>query len=332
MDLDEVMKPAIFYAENGFPVSPNISRLWEEAFGIYSKYKDRPEFAPWFETFAPKNTWLRPGEMFANPDMAKSLRLIAKTHGEAFYKGELAERTHDFFKKHNGFLTGVLDAFRQTDLLAWPLSAHAALRDIRTCIAPELTSRNWKALMPGDPLPLRLPDPEAGDERHNMLYPDFRTQLWPEEGQLLSRNAIRIGDRIYGPLIMTLMPQTPKPFQELFRILARRDERLPYRISFLIEDGGLRMGLRPLLSTLLAFTSSDNKRFNKAVDVLRALNLEGMCCVKFRICLCTWASVRELPEQEAFLLLRRRVAELAKTVQGWAQRMWPKLLAIRFLV
>ena len=77
------------------------------------------------------------------------------------------------------------------------------------------------------------------------------------------------------------------------------------------------MGLRPLLSTLLAFTSSDNKRFNKAVDVLRALNLEGMCCVKFRICLCTWASVRELPEQEAFLLLRRRVAELAKTVQGW---------------
>ena len=30
MDLDEVMKPAIFYAENGFPVSPNISRLWKK--------------------------------------------------------------------------------------------------------------------------------------------------------------------------------------------------------------------------------------------------------------------------------------------------------------
>ena len=36
---------------------------------------------------------------------------------------------------HNGFLTGVLDAFRQADLLAWPLSAHEALRDIRLCIA-----------------------------------------------------------------------------------------------------------------------------------------------------------------------------------------------------
>ena len=105
LDLEEVMKPAIEYAENGFPVSPNISRLWEEAWGIYSKYRDRPEFAGWFETFAPKNTWLRPGEMFRNPDIAKSLRLIAKTKGEAFYRGELAEKMDAFFKKHNGFLT-----------------------------------------------------------------------------------------------------------------------------------------------------------------------------------------------------------------------------------
>ena len=46
---------------------------------------------------------------------------------------------------HNGFLTGVLDAFRQVDLLVYPLAAHEALRDIRMCIAPECTSRNWRA-------------------------------------------------------------------------------------------------------------------------------------------------------------------------------------------
>ncbi|WP_300898134.1 hypothetical protein, partial [uncultured Desulfovibrio sp.] len=60
---------------------------------------------------------------------------------------------------------------------------------------------------------------------------------------MVSRNAIRIGERIYGPLIMTLMPQTPRPFQDFFRVLARRDERLPYRMSFLLEDGGLNMGI-----------------------------------------------------------------------------------------
>ena len=71
---------------------------------------------------------------------------------------------------HNGFLTGVLDAFRQADLLAWPLTAHDALRDIRLCIAPEFTNRAWRVLVPGDPLPLRLPDPDTGkrEELHGL--------------------------------------------------------------------------------------------------------------------------------------------------------------------
>ena len=38
LPLEEVMQPAIDFAENGYPVSPNISRLWEEAYKNYSKY------------------------------------------------------------------------------------------------------------------------------------------------------------------------------------------------------------------------------------------------------------------------------------------------------
>ncbi len=220
---------------------------------------------------------------------------------------------------HNGFLTGVLDAFIQVDLMIYPLTAHEALRDIRLCIDPEFTSPHWQALIPSDPLPLRLPDADTSKKEivHNSLYPDFKSQLWVREGEMISRSAIKVGDRIYSPLIMTLMPQTPKPFQDFFRILARREERLPYRISFLIEDGGLNLGIKPLLSSLLAFSNSDNKRFNKAVDDLKQLDLEGVCCVKFRICLCTWVRINEIAEHEAILLLRRRMAELSKTVQGW---------------
>ncbi|MDR2819011.1 MAG: hypothetical protein LBB60_00530 [Desulfovibrio sp.] len=220
---------------------------------------------------------------------------------------------------HNGFLTGVLDAFRQVDLLTWPLSPHEALREIRIAVDPDFTSREWMPLIPGDSLPLRLPEPDAGKSEllQNVIYPDFKTQLWPREGHMVSRNAIRIGDRVFGPLIMTLMPQTPRPFQDFFRVLARRDERLPYRMSFLLEYGGLNMGIKPVLASVLSFTSSDNKRFNNAVEKLKALDLEGVCCVKFRICLCTWACMRELSEKEAHLLLRRRVAELSKAVQGW---------------
>lgn len=226
---------------------------------------------------------------------------------------------------HSGFVTGVLDAFRQEELLLYPLTPHEALRDIRICVDPEFTSKEWLARIPGDALPLRLPDPQyeggAGSSAllHNIVYPDFKTQLWPREGHLLSRSAITVGDRVFGPLIMTLMPQTPKPFQEFFRVLSRRDERLPYRMSFLLEPGGLHMGMKPLLSGILAFASSDNKRFNNAVAALTALDLGGVCCVKFRICCGTWATIGTagLSEKEAHLQLRRRMAELTKAIQGW---------------
>ena len=105
MPLEEVMAPAIRYAEEGYPVTPNISRLWEEAFNIYSKYRDRPEFKGWFDTFAPNGTWLKPGEMFRSPDMAATLREIAATKGESFYRGAIADKIDAFFKAHNGFLT-----------------------------------------------------------------------------------------------------------------------------------------------------------------------------------------------------------------------------------
>ncbi len=220
---------------------------------------------------------------------------------------------------HGGFLSGVLDAFKQVDLLAYPLSAEEALRDIRLCIDQEFTHREWKPLVPGSPLPFRLADPDTAPDEllHNVMYPDFKTQLWPREGHMISRSAVRVGDRLFGPLIMTLMPQTPKPFQDFFRILSRRDERLPYRVSFLIEHGGLQLGMKPVLASVLAFSSSDNKRFNNAVEALRQLDLEGVCCVRYRICYCTWVCLKKLSEQEAHLLLRRRIAELAKTVQGW---------------
>lgn len=75
-----------------------------------------------------------------------------------------------------GFATGVLDAFRQAELLVYPLTPHEALHDIRVCIDPEFTGREWQARIPGDPLPLRLPDPDAPPPAmlHNVIYPDFR--------------------------------------------------------------------------------------------------------------------------------------------------------------
>lgn len=221
---------------------------------------------------------------------------------------------------HSGFVSGIVSAFKQVDLLVYELTPHEALHDIRFCIAPDFTGRDWQARIPGDLLPLRLPDSDVSekDVLHQVIYPDFKTQLWPHEGHMTSSSTIRIGDRIFGPLIMTLMPQTPKPFQEYFRGLSQREERFPYRVSFLIEDGGLNQGLTPFLASIFSFTNSDNKKFNQAIAELRDLDLEGICCVKFKICFCTWTDIKNAAsENEAHTLLRRHMAEFAKAIQGW---------------
>ena len=129
LPFEAVLAPAIRYAENGYPVSPNVARWWQVAYGRYEKYADQPAFRGLFETFMKPDktgktckTWYRPGEIFRSPDMAKTLRLIAETKGEAFYRGEIARDIDGFMRKEGGFL-------RASDLAAyrpeWVTPLHA---------------------------------------------------------------------------------------------------------------------------------------------------------------------------------------------------------------
>lgn len=105
LDFKEVLKPAINYARNGYVVQPNVARLWDEAFEIYSKYKDDPQFHPWFETFADKGRPYYPGEIFKSEDQARTLEIIAETKARDFYEGEIAKKIVDFIEEHDGFMT-----------------------------------------------------------------------------------------------------------------------------------------------------------------------------------------------------------------------------------
>ncbi|MFQ3789095.1 gamma-glutamyltransferase family protein [Halomonas sp. A29] len=99
----DLLAPAIALAECGFPISPVVSQMWEEAHADYRPYGD-DVFKPWFDTFAPNGRAPRPGERWTAPDHASTLRAIAATRGQAFYQGELAERIDAFMQEHGGLL------------------------------------------------------------------------------------------------------------------------------------------------------------------------------------------------------------------------------------
>lgn len=106
LPLTEVLRPAIEYAENGYPISPTLGKYWNHSFNYFNKNLKDEVFSSWFETFAPKGRAPKTGEIWSSPNHATTLRQIAETNGEVFYNGEIAEKICTFSKKYNGFLTG----------------------------------------------------------------------------------------------------------------------------------------------------------------------------------------------------------------------------------
>lgn len=95
----QLAQPAIDYARHGFPVSPTIARLWELG---GAKLGDQPGFA---ECFLPGGRAPRAGEVFRSEAHARTLELIAATQGEAFYRGELAEKMAAHAQANGGTMT-----------------------------------------------------------------------------------------------------------------------------------------------------------------------------------------------------------------------------------
>ena len=96
---DELFNNAIYYADNGFPVT--------EVVGYYlqlssERYKDYPNFA---DVWMPNGEALKKGDVFVNKDLSNTYKQIAKSYGESFYKGDIAQTISEFIVEQGGFLT-----------------------------------------------------------------------------------------------------------------------------------------------------------------------------------------------------------------------------------
>jgi gamma-glutamyltranspeptidase / glutathione hydrolase len=105
LPLTESLKPAISYAEDGYPVSPTLGAFWKEAAEKFKTTFEGEEFEAWFTTFAPDGKAPEAGSVWKSPDHAATLKEIAETNAESFYRGHLAEKISRHFQKHGGFLS-----------------------------------------------------------------------------------------------------------------------------------------------------------------------------------------------------------------------------------
>lgn len=94
----DLLAPSIRYAEEGFPLTELIAYYW--------KFADRYEAVPGaaYETWMPGGVAPKKGEIFKNPDLARTYRRIAKGGREAFYQGEIADEIDAFMRANGGYL------------------------------------------------------------------------------------------------------------------------------------------------------------------------------------------------------------------------------------
>jgi gamma-glutamyltranspeptidase/glutathione hydrolase len=95
---------AIEYAERGYPVPPISQRGWRRSLELIHANLTGDEFAGLPAVFAPEGRAPHVGEVWRNPEIARTLRLIAETNADDFYRGEIAERIVDFAARTGGFL------------------------------------------------------------------------------------------------------------------------------------------------------------------------------------------------------------------------------------
>lgn len=115
LPFEKLFEPAIGYARNGFLVSPRVARQWAAQVPALQL---QPGFA---QTFMPGGRAPHPGELVRLDDHAATLEAIATTHGEAFYRGRLAEQLHAHCAAHGGVLSADDLAAHRVDWVA-PMS------------------------------------------------------------------------------------------------------------------------------------------------------------------------------------------------------------------
>jgi gamma-glutamyltranspeptidase/glutathione hydrolase len=96
--MSAVLAPAIQYAREGFPLSELIAHYW--ALGGDLRI-DQPNFA---STFLPGGKAPRKGDIFRNPDLARTYEIISQKGRDAFYRGELTEVMDTFCRRVGCFL------------------------------------------------------------------------------------------------------------------------------------------------------------------------------------------------------------------------------------
>lgn len=209
--------------------------------------------------------------------------------------------------RHRSYVASMASSLSEMGIQNAVLEVHDALRAIRGSMFPGRISDGWQACLPGDPIPPRAP--RSTNDYSDVLWPPLRHQLCTYDAEVKGPGVVRIANRLWSAVDVTLPPADATPFPVL---LARYvDADIPFRISFLIEGGGAAaVQMKSFLASMLAFTNSTNAQIKHSIESLQAL-AKDEAVVKLRMSAATWAPEGHMD------LIEDRAAVLAQGLESW---------------
>ena len=221
LPLIKSMERAIHYAREGYPLTANLPAYFIQAAERYRSCEgDQKVFDEWRKTFMPWKETPKAGDMLVLKNHAESLRAIAETNADAFYKGALADRIiadseelggffckEDFSSYDADWVEPVSVNYRGYDIWEIPpngqgVAALAALNilkefDFDSRENPDTFHRQWEAMK------LAFSDVLAHVTDIRFMKEDYREWLNPAYGK---KRAAEIGEGASLPLPLN----TPK--------------------------------------------------------------------------------------------------------------------------
>lgn len=104
LPMPELLAPAISYARDGFPVSQYIAALWAANMASLAASQEVEEFENAEHTYLINGEPPAQGQIFKNPDLARTYQMLAQGGRDAFYKGSLARTMDAYFQRIGGDL------------------------------------------------------------------------------------------------------------------------------------------------------------------------------------------------------------------------------------
>ena len=233
--------------------------------------------------------------------------------------------------KHNAYVSAILTVMQSGEFACDVslLDVRRALRAIRKSVLPDITADSWEPIIPGVEHSLMWKSNTSGDDLSEVLPPPLKEQILSRSLEIVhdahpvlrDRHWVRIGNRVFSPMLIDVPPGRPDHFQKLFDMLNKtvarykgQERACPYAISMMLEGDGLRStSFRSMLATIFQMLDSRNKSLQMSVKTLSALREEGLAIVKLSMSAMTWADEGDNVTEE--LSLREKGVSAA--LQQW---------------